>query len=257
MIGTGPPRRPLATSCSEFLMPTLPAVIAFDSNETLLDLAALDPAFQAAFPGGFGASPVGVVDASGTAVRRAWFRQVLELFLTATITGHYRPFDALADAALDLTAQQLGVDAVPAAGRARITAELLALPLHADVKPALARLAAAGVRVAVLTNSTEKAVQAQMATNGVTDRFERILSVDAIRRYKPAPEAYAYAARELGVEPNAMLLVAAHGWDCAGALAAGCRAAFVRRPGQALDATGPRPELDVKTLFALVDAVLV
>lgn len=232
-----------------------PDVIAFDSNETLLDLAALDPAFAAAFGAAPGLAALGAA-APGTAARRTWFKQVLELFLTATITGQYRPFDQLAEAALDMTAQQLGLDAVPRRARARITAELQTLPLHADVKPALERLAAAGVRVAVLTNSTEKAVRAQMAANGVADRFERLLSADAVKRYKPAAEAYAYGARTLGVRPERMLLVAAHGWDCAGAMAAGCRAAFVGRPGQALDAGGPRPELEVNTLYALADAVL-
>jgi 2-haloacid dehalogenase len=222
-----------------------PEVVLFDSNETLLDLAALDPAFAAAF----GAA------ATGAAARRAWFKQVLELFLTATVTGRYRPFDQLAEAALDMTAQQLGVAEVPKAARGRIAAELQTLPLHADVKPALERLRGAGVRVAVLTNSTAKAVRAQMRANDVADRFERLLSADAVERYKPAREAYAYAARELGVRPGGVMLVAAHGWDCAGALAAGCRAAFVRRPGQALDASGAEPELDVNTLYALADAV--
>ena len=227
-----------------------PGVVLFDSNETLLDLAALDPAFAAAY----GAAATGT--AAGTAARRAWFKQVLELFLTATVTGEYRPFDQLAEAALDMTAQQLGLAAVPKAARARILAELQTLPLHADVKPALERLGAAGVRVAVLTNSTEKAVRAQMTANGVAGRFERLLSADAVERYKPAREAYGYAARTLGVKPGRVLLVAAHGWDCAGALAAGCRAAFVRRPGQALDASGAEPELAVNTLYALAEAVV-
>ena len=223
-------------------MPTRPAAILFDSNETLLDLAALDPAFREAF--------------GDVAARRTWFKQVQELFMTAIATERYRPFDQLAELALDMTAQQLGMAEVPEAGRKRILSELPTLPLHADVRPALDRLRGAGVRVAVLTNSTPKAIRAQMTANGIADDFERLLSVDAVERYKPAREAYAYASRELGVEPGELLLVAAHSWDCAGAMAAGCRAAFVRRPGQALDPKGPQPELDVKTLFALVDAVL-
>lgn len=233
-------------------MSTRPAVIAFDSNETLLDLAALDPAFHATF----GDLATGGAYGGGRAARRAWFNHVLDLFLTATITDHYRPFDRLAESALEMTAQQLGLAEVPAAGRARIKAELLTMPLHADVKPALARLREAGVRIATLTNSTEQAVRTQMTANGVADNFERLLSADAIRRYKPARETYEYAARELDVQPKELLLVAAHGWDCAGALAAGCRAAFVRRPGQALDPQGPQPELDVHTMHALADAVL-
>ena len=38
-----------------------------------------------------------------------------------------------------------------------------------------------------------------------------------------------------------MTLVACHAWDCAGALAAGCQAAFVRRPGMALFPVGEQP----------------
>ncbi|HEY0776800.1 MAG TPA: haloacid dehalogenase type II [Gemmatirosa sp.] len=231
-------------------MATRPAAVVFDSNETLLDLAALDPAFREAFGAVAGDA------ASGASVRRIWFRQVQELFMTSIATGVYRPFDQLADVALDMTAQQLDMAAVPADGRSRIRRELPALPLHADVRPALDRLRGAGVRVAVLTNSTEKAIRAQMTANDLADSFERLLSIDPVERYKPAPEAYAYAARELDVRPGELLLVAAHSWDCAGAIAAGCRAAFVRRPGQGLDPKGPQPELDVKTLFALVDAVL-
>ena len=46
-------------------------VIVFDLNETLLDMAALDPAFARIFP-----------VADGSAMRNTWFSQVVELFLT-------------------------------------------------------------------------------------------------------------------------------------------------------------------------------
>lgn len=38
-------------------------------------------------------------------------------------------------------------------------------------------------------------------------------------------------------------LVAAHGWDVSGALAAGCEAAFVARPGMVPSPLGPRPDV--------------
>ncbi|MGH2947808.1 MAG: haloacid dehalogenase type II, partial [Solirubrobacteraceae bacterium] len=38
-------------------------------------------------------------------------------------------------------------------------------------------------------------------------------------------------------------LVAAHAWDVAGALAAGCAAAFVRRPGKVLSPLGDQPDI--------------
>jgi 2-haloacid dehalogenase len=216
-------------------------VIVFDSNETLLDLAALDPLFARAF--------------GDAAARKTWFEQVLQLFLTATVIGDYRPFDALADAALDMVAvrrrARLSDD-----DRAAIRAALLELPPHPDVRPALERLRAANLRLAVLTNSTEKSAKSQMTRAGLDGYFDAVLSADTVERYKPAREAYAHAATQLGVELGEIRLVAAHGWDVAGAQAAGCRAAFVARPDKALNPKGARPEIVGDTLVEVAEQIV-
>jgi 2-haloacid dehalogenase len=38
-------------------------------------------------------------------------------------------------------------------------------------------------------------------------------------------------------------LIAAHAWDCAGAIAAGAKAAFVARPGMVLGPVGEQPDI--------------
>jgi hypothetical protein len=63
-------------------------------------------------------------------------------------------------------------------------------------------------------------------------------------------------ADRLGVEPGDVLLVAAHAWDIAGALRAGCQAAFVARPGKVLDPLVDPPELVVADLDELADRLL-
>jgi 2-haloacid dehalogenase len=64
------------------------------------------------------------------------------------------------------------------------------------------------------------------------------------------------AAGRLAVDPSEVLLVAAHAWDVAGALAAGCQAAFVARPGKVLDPLADPPELVVADLDELADRLL-
>lgn len=221
-------------------------VIVFDSNETLLDLAGLDTEFARAF--------------GAAAVRKQWFRQLLELFLTATVIDEYQSFELLADAALDMTAVQYGTangtGELAKADRAAIHATMLALPPHGDVRPALDRLTAAGLRLAVLTNSTEKSAKAQMKHAGLDDCFEAILSADAVQRYKPAREAYRYAAKQLAVDTDEIRLVAAHGWDVAGALEAGCKAAFVARPEKALNPRGRAPDIVGADLAAVAEQII-
>ena len=60
------------------------------------------------------------------------------------------------------------------------------------------------------------------AAAGVTDYFDRFLSVEGAGAWKPARQAYAYAAEKCGTPLEAMLLVAVHPWDIEGASAPEC-----------------------------------
>ena len=62
--------------------------------------------------------------------------------------------------------------------------------------------------------------------------FDCIISADLARSFKPDPAVYRVAAGLLDVRPDQVLMVAAHGWDLAGAAAAGLRTAFVERPAE-------------------------
>jgi 2-haloacid dehalogenase len=53
-----------------------------------------------------------------------------------------------------------------------------------------------------------------------------------------------------------LCLVAAHAWDVAGALRAGCRAAFTARPGMVLDPLAPRPDVVGADLAEVATALL-
>src|SRR5437879_13691914 len=109
------------------------------------------------------------------------------------------------------------------------------LPPHPDVRDGLERLRSAGLRLVTLTNSTEQVAQEQMKNAGLSEYFERIFSADTVRRLKPAPEPYRMVAGRLGVDIGQTRLIAAHSWDIAGALHAGCATAFIHRTGMVLD----------------------
>ena len=216
-------------------------VCVFDVNETLLDLAALDGEFQRLFgdPG----------------LRVSWFGQLLQSAMVATITGRYTDFGTVGRAALEMTAARLDVE-LSDDDRDSVVGGMTRLPAHPEVPGALRRLGEGGLRLAALTNSTERVATAQLEHAGIIGSFEAVLSADAVRRLKPAPEPYRMAAGRLGVDPSEVLLVAAHAWDVAGALAAGCQAAFVARPGKVLDPLADPPELVVADLDELADRLL-
>jgi 2-haloacid dehalogenase len=206
----------------------MPRVCVFDVNETLLDLSALDSHFARIF--------------GDEAARREWFAQMIQSALVATLTGAYADFGTIGAAALQMTAARRGVEVVEDEQR-EILQGMRALPPHADVAESLGRLRDAGLRLAALTNSTAQMAEEQLAHARLRQFFEQVLSADAVKRLKPAPEPYQMAAERLGVEIGQVRLIAAHAWDIAGALRAGCAAAFVVRPGLPFDPLVPRPDV--------------
>lgn len=215
-------------------------ICVFDVNETLLDLRGLEAPFAEVF--------------GDPAVRGEWFSQVLQSAFVSTVTGRYADFAAVGRAALKMIAEVRGRELSDEEGQ-HIAEAMRRLPAHADARPALERLRAAGYRIAALTNSRVPAAEAQLEHSGLRPLFEMLLSADEVRRLKPAPEPYRMAAQRLGVDPEGIRLIAAHAWDVAGALAAGCAAAFVARPGKVLDPLAERPDVvgaDLEEVAALI-----
>jgi 2-haloacid dehalogenase len=216
-------------------------VCVFDVNETLLDLGALDPHFERVY--------------GDAGVRRSRFLQLLQSALVATVTGVYSDFGTIGAAALEMVAEREGVY-LSEEDKQEILGGMRELPPHPEVAKSLERLREAGLRTATLTNSTREVAEAQMENSGLRGYFEQILSADAVKRLKPAPEPYMMAAESLGVEIGQVRLVAAHSWDVAGALRAGCAAAFVARPGMVLDPLVERPDVVGVDLREVADRIL-
>jgi 2-haloacid dehalogenase len=213
-------------------------VVAFDVNETMVDMTGLRPAFA-----GIGLAPDLVA---------LWFARVLRDGFALTAIGDYRPFADVGAQALRGLAPELvddaAVDAVLAAFRR--------LDPHPDVAPALDLLRQGGVTVVTLTNGSSDLVAALLRRAGLDGYIAANLSVDEVRRWKPAPEPYRYAADQTGVASERIALVACHAWDCAGAARAGLRTGWVARSEPRWPDTFPAPDVTGPDLPSVVRAIL-
>jgi 2-haloacid dehalogenase len=219
----------------------MPRVFVFDLMGTLLDLRALDPYFERFF--------------GDAAVRKEWFMQTLQLAMAATLTNAYEDFGVQADTGLEMTARHYKVSLL-GEEKNLILSTLRKLRPYPEVTESLRRLRDAGLRLAILTNSTEQVAEEQLAYAGLRDHFEQVISTDEIHCFKPASEVYHLAARRLSVEPGQVRLVAVHDWDVTGALRAGCAAAFVARPGQVMNPFGPQPDMRGADLGEVTERIL-
>jgi 2-haloacid dehalogenase len=219
---------------------TVARVLVFDVIETLLDLRPLREPFARAFGD---PPPVG-----------EWFARLLHGSLVATVTDAYEDFGTIAGRELNTLAWRRGQD-LSDDHREAILGALRRLPPHREVLGALSRLRAGGFPLATLTNSSGEAARTQLDHAGLAGLFDHILSVEEVRRYKPAPEPYLMAAEQLGARPSDMRMVAAHDWDVWGAMRAGCAAAFVARGGAPFPFGRP-PDIVGADLTAVAEAIM-
>jgi 2-haloacid dehalogenase len=211
---------------------------AFDLYGTLLDFRSLRARFE-----GLVAEPDAFV--------ADWRSKQLTYALTGSAMERYVDFDTLTGLAFDYTSAAHGLTP-DAAARDAAVAAWSALPAFADVADALTLLRARGRRCVVLSNGTPRAVAAAVGGAGLAEFFEAILSVDAVRTYKPRPAVYELAVAHFDLTPQQIGFVSSNGWDATGAAEFGFRVTWCNRAGVPAETFGKAPERTIRSLRELL-----
>lgn len=214
-----------------------PKVLFFDVNESLLDLANIKKSVGKALGGREDLVPL-------------WFTTMLQYSLVETTGRQYTDFGKIGAATLRMVAANQGIKLTEDEAKEAVS-PISSLPPHPEVKEALGNLRKAGFKMVSLTNSSNKGVETQFKNAGLTEFFDERLSIEDIGKYKPHSDVYDWAARKMGVQPEECMMIAAHGWDVAGALWAGWRAAFIARPGQQIYPLAPQTEINEPDLLEI------
>ncbi|MEP6953366.1 MAG: haloacid dehalogenase type II [Solirubrobacteraceae bacterium] len=216
-----------------------PTVAVFDVNETLSDLGGLAERLA-----DVGADP---------GLLPTWFAATLRDGFALTAAGAHADFAAIAVPTLAaMLGEATNVRGSAADAAEHVVAGMAELDLHPDVAPGLRALAGAGVRVVTLSNGAARVAESLLERAGLRDLVERCLSVTDAGRWKPAPEAYAYAARTCAADPGELALIAVHPWDIDGARRAGLRTGWLSRDGGAYPPFFGAPEATAHDLPRLV-----
>ncbi|MDQ8209429.1 haloacid dehalogenase type II [Coraliomargarita sp. SDUM461003] len=215
-----------------------PTVLLFDVNETLLDLRPLRKSIGHALGGREDLLPL-------------WFSTMLHYSLVETLTQDFHGFDEIGTAALRMLAETQQIELSAEAAQEAVVGPLNSLPPHPEVLAALQQLRQQGYRLATLTNSSASGAQAQLSNAGIEPLLDNSYSVESVRKYKPHSGVYRMVLDDLALEPEQVLMVAAHAWDLAGAKNVGLQTAFIQRPGTALYPNTARPDYVLRDLTEL------
>jgi 2-haloacid dehalogenase len=230
-----------------------PQAVIFDAYGTLFDVHSVVAAAEQMFPG------------HGDALSQLWRQKQIEYTQLRTLAdpagGRYQPFWNVTLDALRFAAHKLGVTLNQAAEK-RLMDEYACLSAFPDAVPALKRLREQrpALGLAILSNGNPQMLDIAVKSAGMTGLFDHVLSVDAVRAYKPAPAAYSLGTQAFGVAAREIVFVSSNGWDASGANWFGYTVFWLNRqdaPAEQLGGTPHGAGRSMNDLLAFLDTLAV
>jgi 2-haloacid dehalogenase len=224
-------------------MPTNQAkpVLALDVYGTMIDPFSMETHLHAAF---------------GEKAREAseiWRAKQLEYSFRRALMKKYVPFDVCTAQALSYVGSHFGISLTEDT-RQSLLARYRQLPAYPDAASALETLSTEGIEMVAFSNGTANAVREVLDHAGILRHFSKIVSVDAIRTFKPDPAVYELLVTEMKASRQSLWVISSNTFDVIGAKACGLRAAWLRRdPKRAFDPWEFEPDLIIHDLGELKD----
>jgi 2-haloacid dehalogenase len=225
-------------------MKTAPSLqaIAFDAYGTLFDVYSVSALAEQLFPG------------KGDALAAMWRVKQIDYTRLRTLSGQYRDFLEVTRDALRMAARTLKLE-LDSANEQRLMNQYACLSAFPENLGALKELKALGIPMAILSNGTPQMLDIAVKSAGMNGLFEHLLSVDVVKKYKTAPEAYQLGPDAFGLPAKNILFVSSNAWDACGATWFGFTSFWINRSGQPAEELGVSPSATGRLLTDVVTFV--
>jgi len=216
--------------------------IAFDAYGTLFDVYSISALAEKLFP------------QKGVALADLWRGKQIEYTRLRTMCSTYKPFWEVTQDALVFSCKKLKLDLTLDAQSLLMGqyAKLQAFPENLSM---LQQLQAMGIKLAILSNGNPQMLDSAVEAAGMRGIFNHILSVDGVKKFKTAPEAYQLAPDVFGLSAKNILFVSSNCWDACGATWFGYTTFWVNRAEAPLEELGVTPTATGQDMHALLQFV--
>jgi len=213
--------------------------VIFDAYGTLFDVYSISALADRLFRG------------DGEKLAALWRLKQIEYTQLRTLCATYKPFWEVTQDALVFSCRALGLELDLTAQHALMSqyAKLQPFPECQDV---LERLRNQGLKLAVLSNGNPEMLTTVVKAAGMQSLFSHLLSVDSVKKFKTAPEAYQLGPDIFGIPPKNMLFVSSNCWDVCGAGWFGYKTFWVNRSAAPIEELGVVPNGEGRSLSDLL-----
>jgi 2-haloacid dehalogenase len=214
--------------------------VVFDAYGTLFDVNSVIDACEQLYPG------------KGTFISQTWRQKQLEYTWLRALMNRYVDFEAINRDSLRFSLNKLKLEFSEDTIE-KLTAAYLNLTPYPEVVDALNAFQPR--QLLILSNGTSKMLHTVVENAGLESYFTAILSVDALKTYKPNPQVYQLAVTKLGISKEKVLFLSSNGWDVAGSKSFGFTVGWINRTGNPIEELGVQPDYQVQDLLELAHLI--
>jgi len=208
-----------------------PQAVLFDAYGTLFDVYSVGLSAEQLFPG------------QGQALSLLWRDKQIEytrLVTTSNHGAHYRPFWDLTRAGLRYACKRLRLTLTPEA-ELQLMNQYRHLSAYPENRDVLQALQARGIVTGILSNGDPEMLGIAVRSAGLEGLLDHVISVDAVRKYKTHPEAYALGEQATGLRARDIVFVSSNSWDALSATWYGYQTLWVNRQDLPFEELGTQP----------------
>ncbi len=226
-------------------------LIAFDAYGTLFDVYSMGELAETLFP------------VNGQVFAASWRDRQIEYTRLVTMsdpapTGsrYYRSFWDVTVLALRYVCKRMGLDLKPEHEK-RLMDHYAQLVCFDDAHSVLTTLRARGLKTCILSNGNQDMLTQVVEANGLAACFDQIISVETIRLFKTAPQAYDLLLTTFNVAKKDILFVSSNAWDALAAQWFGFDVFWVNRQNHPFEELGEPPLYEGKSLTDILSQITV
>ena len=175
-----------------------------------------------------------------------WRDKQLQYTWLRAAQGRHADFWQVTGDALDFALETLGLTKPDL--RDRLMSLYLTLDPFPEVSDVLARLKAAGMQTAILSNGSPAMLDAAVKAAKLETLLDAVLSVEEVGVYKPHPKVYQLAVDRLGIPASAISFQSSNAWDAYAASAFGMQVVWCNRYGQRRERLPGSPDREIQSL---------
>jgi 2-haloacid dehalogenase len=224
-------------------------LIAFDAYGTLFDVYSMSQLAEEIFPG------------HGQALSLMWRDRQIEYTRLVTMSDpnpngskYYLPFWELTIRSLRYVCKRMGLN-LSAEAEKRLMDQYAKLTGFEDSLSVLQSIKQKNISTAILSNGSREMLAMVVGSNGLKPYLDKVVTIEDVRLFKTAPQAYELLLKEFPVKKEEILFVSSNAWDALAAKWYGFDVFWVNRQGHPFEEIGENPDYQGSSLTDVLGVI--